>query len=523
MPTIPRITPARIEPAYDSGRGNSADAFGAGVGRASVALAGAVAGATEALIQRRQTEDAMWAEQEYNEFNTQWALREAELNRQIAGNPQAYPDSHKLVEQEFDAMHAEFINRVDSSRTLLPNIRNALGSQLGSLRGRVQIGAISVEDGRIADAATIYVRDRMDLARNEVISSPGLLQSRRLAMNTLIERNRDNLGAAAEDMLRESEQSLTYASVLGQIKQEPEATLQNLHTGEFDELLDPDDKQRAIAEGYREIDNRAREAERRAAEARRAREEAQSSRFSQLLVSNARGTLTENAIIEELARDNITSDMYRTLIRESRYEANDVGDGRLFNEIQIEILTGGPGLELISEYRNRLSTGQVSQLLEMQDQSARRGGALARDDVSRSMNFVRDVAAGAAGPLATFDTEQIFRAQQALQEFTSRLAPDGSNHRILMQEITSNPAFRAPDFGEGFDIEIANIPGFSRQDMLGEPADVYNRIRAATDALQSRRARGEIDELEYAYQVSVLHRAMTQTRARDIPTVPMAE
>ena len=513
MPVVPTLTPNTPGPAFDTGRGASPDAFGASVGRAMSGFGQATAAVSETLGRLRMEEDKLWLEEQYTAFTVDWAQREATLTRQIQAAPGSSVDSHILIQNEFEKAKEEFMGRVTGERQIPNQLRQGLGIRVSQLEGRVGINAVALEQDRISRATENHVVDRINLGINEVMSAPDLFESRRASLLTMIDRNREALGARAIDLENKVNEDLANAHVLGKIKQEPTATLQQLHDGVFDGLLTPDDKARAIASGYRELEERARQAERAAAEAERAEARRRDQNFGAMLVAIARNQVNEDFLVSSLERGNLNAQDFRTLMSDYRRETSTIGDESLFTNLKAAILFEGGSLQDVMANRDRLTESQVVSLMETVDQVGRRGGALALPEVDQARRHLAEMAAGQSGPFAVLDRTAIARKNRAIERFDEMLAPDGSNYRSVFETLVDEykaPTSSAIDFQE-----IPPIPGFERSILqTGTFEEKIDEIRRAKRITDQQAASGEISFDEQYRRIKILDRARQFAESR---------
>lgn len=523
MPVVPEVLPGRAAPAFDSARGASPAAFGADIGAGVNNFGRAVSAYGEHLQALREQEDKLWVEDELNQFSADWTAIEARSRREVLATPDAYTDSQRYVEQQWDTASGAFIERVQRSRQLTPAMAQGLRSRINAMQAAAGLEAVNLETDRVTRSTAMKVGRRIDMATNEVISTPGLWESRKESIRAFIEQNAAALGETTQETLEQAEAAMDAAHISGRIKEDPQAVLSDLHSGIYDDVIDPDTKQKGISAAYREIEDRVAAADRADAREQRNLQRRQHEAFGDALVRIAANDMTQEQLAELLARDVISPEDYRVAQTDLRRAASDDGNAALELDLRIDVLNGEATLGDLLSHRDELSTDEMTRLVDLADQVARRGGALAREDVQQSMDIIRSFVGGVRGPLAVLDQEASAREARALEEFTTRLAPDGSNQRALREEVIQN--FRRPTaLPSVFDAPVSRYLPRSGQ-MNSNPELLRSAIRDAMEQLAEDRTAGLITPEEADYEVRVLGQYTQELRRMTPPPTlaPLAE
>lgn len=520
MPIVPEVTPGRAAPAFDSAAGSSPNAFGAGIGQGVNAFGLAVTAYGEHLHEMRVKEDQLWAEDQLNQFTNDWAAIEQRARQEVLSQPDKYPNSQQYIERQWEAASGAFLERIQQERQLLPEMQRGLQSRINRMQSAAALEAVNLETDRVMDVTKTRVNDRVNMAVNEVISSPGLWPGRKDTVQALIESNASALGEDAPEIWQEAEKALDAAHLLGRVKEDPQATLSDLQNGDYDDIIDPDTKQKSISAAYREIEDRVNRADREEARALRQRAQRQNAAFADVLVRIANEDISQAELADLLAADVISPEDYRTAQVDLRREASEFGDENLETDLRIGILTGEVTLPDLLTHRESLSNDQMTELLSLADQSARRGGALAREDVQQSISMIRSFVGGERGPLAILDAEASAREARAIEEFTSRLAPDGSNHRALREEVIQN--YRRPTAMPSiFELPASQYVDRTNQ-MNNNPELLRAAISDAAERIADDRAAGLLTPEQADYEVLVLNRYLEELRRLTPIEAPLA-
>lgn len=448
------------------------------------------------LQARQDKEDALWAQEKFNEFQAEWSSSFATRSNQALAAPTEFSRFDEEERLRYREATTEFLRRIDSERRLPRDVRRALQGQLSTYGLRAVAAAQEVEQNRNALATENLLQAQIDLATNEIISSPNSLEFKEQRIKELIAANQEALGAKAVPFTRNAMVKLRMASIEGRMKQDPRAVLAELHDGKYDALIPGESKAKAIDAAYREIDFRAKEAERAETRAERQRKDAQERRYADLLVATARGQVTQDFLVQELERGNIDPAQFRTL----RGDYNNSTEPNYASELKhrVDIYSGtGSLLDVLQD--ETLTDQQKIGLANLVEERNRNGGALTTYEVKTNRRRVDEVLGGVRGPLAVLDTATSERVANALQYYED-LVIQGANPREAADR-TIERYRQTPE-------TLASLPRPTGWEgpTTGNKATLTKRVAEAQARVLAQESRGELTPMQVAQALRDLRR-----------------
>jgi hypothetical protein len=486
------------------GRPAAAPMLPAGFGQ-SPGLTGIMQGLGDVLnifAERKQKEDALWSEQMYSQFVVAWTEDENERRQQALADPKNQADYSARSLQAFQRAKESFLDTVDNSRRLSPDVRRALETKLAALEQQQGIQTMNIDVQRNRLATTDMLQQMQDVLVNEVISTPGLWEDREQKLLTAIAENQDALGENAISFARAAKIAIRNAHVQGRIKEDPINTLSDLHAGEFDRLLTPDDKQRMISNAHREMAERDRQEERlRKAEAAAVQEQ-QDQNYADINVRIAEKNIEEHELVWMLRNGRIRSSQFLTARANLKRENADVGDHDEYMNLRIAVQAGEAGIDRILQSRHLISDAQEKELVALADTVERRGGIFARHDVKQEERRIRDMIGGVLGIGARLDDARSIRVTNAVQEYQDRVSERPEDARQIADDVINR--YRPPDHSPAVLLEALPRARFWQGNFSGTREDLEGRFRDAYRRTQAAREAGTITPAEYNRQLQDL-------------------
>lgn len=461
-------------------------------------LADLLKGATEVaamFAERKEREDALWAEQQYGDFVAQWTEQEEERRRQTLADPKNHTNYQKDSVDSFEKFKRNFMDAASQQRNLSENVRRGLEERLTKLQTQQSLQAIKIEGQRNKLATETMLTEMQDVLVNEVISTPDLWQDREKKLLTSIAQHQDILGENAIPFAKAAKLAIRNAHVQGLIKETPFLTLSRLHSGEYDKLLTFESKQKLISEAYREIDHRNREEDRQAKKEKEALKEKHDANYADINLRIVRREIKETEIVRALEEGKINSQQFLTARTNLAKENSEVGDHDRYLQLRIEALKGNITYEQVLANRELLSEKQEIELVNLVDTTDRRGGALARDDVKRELDRIDQSIGGVRGPLAVLDAASSMRVANALAEATDRMKARPQDARKIADEVIER--YRPSSLSVSAQIQALPRVKYWKGGSIGDRKELQERLaKAYADAVKDETSgRISTDEL----------------------------
>lgn len=224
-------------------------------------LGAALAEVGTQLQARQDKEDALWAQEKFNEFQAEWSSSSVTRSNQALAAPTEFSRFDEEERLRYREATTEFLGRIDGERRLPRDVRRALQGQLSTYGLKAAAVAQQTEQSRNSLATKSLLQSRLDLLTNETITDPSGWQAREQTLMQLLAANRDAVGEDAVPLARSIKNTIRSAHVTGLIEQDPNGTLKALEDGKFDDMLTPDTRVKLTSVAEREVEKRQRAAE----------------------------------------------------------------------------------------------------------------------------------------------------------------------------------------------------------------------------------------------------------------------
>lgn len=510
MVTIPRQTEPTVLPRPISGpskeattevfqkdvtkgiRGKSLEQFGGQVEELSNILSD-----ISLKIQQDQNEETSVAiENELNKFTLDWEQRYKQDVDKVLADPTnpLYQNFHKEKDEQLEQETNDFFDRIVKERTLTDIMKNRLQSQLQGMRLETGFEDRGVERTRITSSTLENLNPLVDKYINDVISNPDLYETNLRLVSSLLDQHKNALGG--EEYIKYKEKikdDFAIAMITGRIRSNPEQTLIELYVGEYDKILPPDEKLKAISATYAEMERRVRLANAEDKRRDRERDLQQEKNYGQALVAIVKGkesgeeTIGEKELIDMLDFELIDSTQYSNLLKFRRNDL-EVSDPETFVSLQIGILSGDFGLKEIDDSADSLSNKDHLDLVNLTDTVRRRGGIVSGQEYEDAVTSIYNVVGGTSPMFAQLDDAEARRVKNAL-DMLFGLVNTGMDVREARDKVLLR--FPPPQGGESL-ASLAKSSywngavGASKKELLDEVQNARARIWRDFRAISGR-------------------------------------
>lgn len=224
-------------------------------------LGAALAEVGAELERNKEKEDGLWAQQKFDEFQTDWLATSSQRANQALAAPNEVSRFDEEQRLQYEEASKSFLESLTSQRQVSRDTKMALERQLSAFGLRTNVAAIGVEKQRHKLATTDLLQGRLDTAVNQTITNPGAWQDEEARIIQLVADNRDALGESAVGIARTAKEQIRTAHVSGLIEQDARKTLADLKKGAFDSMLPADSRTRLMNAAEREVERLDRAAE----------------------------------------------------------------------------------------------------------------------------------------------------------------------------------------------------------------------------------------------------------------------
>lgn len=231
----------------------------------------------------------------------------------------------------------------------------------------------------------------------------------------------------------------------------------------------------------------------------------------------ARGEVTEPQLVTAVSRNLISGEQFRTLRDDLRHEQADGGDPEAALEIRNQIYRGEPVTSDQIMARRDIDVTQRKALLDLLDESARRGGVLARADVKTELDRLESIVGGNKTAWGSYeDSNAAERVANALQEARDRIYNKPDEARKIVDEVGTR--YR-PD--QRLLTTLPNIP-FWTGPKVGPKKVLQQQVGETSGRIEQAHKDNLLDEVSYLQMLKDLERYSDAIDAMTERAVPNA-
>lgn len=244
-----------------------------------------------------------------------------------------------------------------------PLARDSVTQSMAQLRTQFLTQATNFQAAQAAEFRATRAQEHTDLLANLVRSNPDMMSSARERARMAIEEIGFRADVEREQLLL-ADQAIVSSSIQGMIDVDPDGTRERLFAGEFDAVLDPEDKQKFLEASRTRAESdlrlQIRLAERSEDIADREREESQRNTFQEALPRVFAGSMDEPEIIGLASQGDLSPSQMKTLqtIATATREGVDDRDTVLFLTRRIHLRQSPETIPI--DIANALTRGQLS-------------------------------------------------------------------------------------------------------------------------------------------------------------------